>query len=98
MGSRQPYLPVIEAISAERFCQRAGREQLMRVTLHRTEHGWECRSTGSQSSGVLTSMGKAHGFLLMSHETSEIPQGSVVHVQVTDATFMHGEVPGYQWT
>lgn len=97
MGANRAFLPVVSAMTAHAFRQRKGREQLIRVRVYRDNGQLICRSTGTQSSGVLTSMAQANGFLLMSSETEEIAEQTSVFVQIIDATFLEQDAPRYAW-
>ena len=97
MGVTAPYLPVVTAVAAHEFRQRKGREQLIRVTLYQDKGRLMCASTGTQSSGVLTSMAHADGFLLMSSETDVISEQTEVSVQVIRSEYLDQSVPRYPW-
>ena len=53
------------------------------------------RSTGNQSSGVLTSMTRAQGILIFPAEASELAAGASASVQVLDADFLASDAPGF---
>jgi molybdopterin molybdotransferase len=87
-GLAEPFLPVIEALVAEPLREAPGRTTLVRVTLSLGEGGGlVCRPTGSQSSGVLGSMARAHGFAVLSADRSVVAVGERVTVQVVDWSF-----------
>ena len=89
LGDRAPHLPVIDAIAGDDFRDRPGRLRLIRVYLERGERGWIARSTGSQSSGVLTSMAQADGLMLVAIDAPPPSIGDPVRVQLID-----GALPG----
>ncbi len=74
----------MEATLAEGLTKKPGRTHFVRVELHRTADGWEARTTGNQSSGVLRSMVLAHGLLEFPAEASELAPGSRHSVRVLD--------------
>ncbi|MEZ4322777.1 MAG: molybdopterin molybdotransferase MoeA [Myxococcota bacterium] len=90
MGVPERFLPVVDAIALDDIPERPGRAKLLRVTLEKGPSGWGCRSTGSQSSGVLTSMARAHGLLYRSPEDGAVSAGDAVRVQLLDPTFLDG--------
>jgi molybdopterin molybdotransferase len=78
------FRPVIEAVLMERITKKPGKTHFLRAVLQNIEGRYEVRTTGSQSSGVLTSMVKANGLLIFPSESSEINKGQIVKVQVLD--------------
>lgn len=88
LGDPAPFLPVVRATCGEAVRVRPGRAQLIRVRLVVEDGVLVARSTGTQSSGVLTSMGAAHGFLLVGIDGSGAEAGDVVRVQLL------GPLPG----
>ncbi len=98
-SQRRParFLPVIEAVATEPVTVRTGRAKLIRVVLERTDSGFAFCRTGTQSSGVLTSMARAHGLLLVGPDSTGVPEGQVGRVQVIDASFLNGQHPEYGW-
>ena len=97
LGFDAPWLPVVDARMAHGLRSKPGRARLERVVLQRDGETLWARSTGSQSSGVLTSMAKASGLLLLDPEIREVAEGAPVRVQVVDPDFLDGEGPDYGW-
>jgi molybdopterin molybdotransferase len=97
MGDNTPFMPVIEAICAHEFKSKPGRARFERVVLESRKGNMWCRSTGSQGSGVLTSMTVANGFLLFPPEADGAFEGETVRVQLLDTRFMERAEPGYNW-
>ncbi len=96
-GASAPFLPVVEAIAAGDLRARPGRARLERVILEQTARGWRCRSTGSQSSGVLTSMVCANGLALIGPDDPGPAPGEVVRVQLIDHGALHTAEHRYGW-
>lgn len=88
LGDPRPLLPELEATNLERIEERPGRTKLLRVRLERTETGWGARTTGSQSSGVGSSMGDAHGLMLREPEQGPVEVGEQVRVLVVETDFL----------
>ena len=98
LGDPRPHLPVVPATVSETICKRPGRAWLERVVLDRDPSGGLLASrTGSQSSGVLSSMSQAHGLLLLHRESTGVAQGERVSVMVLDWSFLHSREPDYGW-
>ena len=97
LGDARPFLPVVEAIAGETFDEAPGRARLIRVRLSRDGDRIVAFSTGSQSSGVLTSMVRAHGLLLVGADAPPPRGGDPVRVQILDPSFLDGESAAYGW-
>jgi molybdopterin molybdotransferase len=98
LGDPRPHLPVVEATAWEDIGKRPGRAWLERVSLERDGEGeLRARRTGTQSSGVLSSMSKAHGLLLLSRASTGVQAGQRVRVMVLDWSFLSGSEPRYGW-
>jgi len=97
LGDPRPHLPVIEAVLETPVRKKKGRAELSRVKLARTPQGFTARGTGTQSSGVLTSMAEADGLTLIPADEGSLPAGATVRVQVLDWSFLDGEGPDYGW-
>jgi molybdopterin molybdotransferase len=98
MGLAQPFLPVVDAIATEGWVERPGRATLVRVTLAQHPDGvLRCAPTGTQSSGALGSMARAHGLLLVAATRPGVAAGDRVRVQLLDPSFLDRSDPGYGW-
>lgn len=97
LGDPRPFLPVLDAVAGDDFSDGPGRARLIRVRLERGAGGFVARPTGSQSSGVLSSMARAHGLLLVGIEAPAPRAGEPVRVQLLDASFLDGATADYGW-
>ncbi len=98
LGDPRPHPPVVDAVVAESIRKRPGRAWLERVVLERDLQGrLSARRTDNQSSGVLSSMSRAHGLMLMSRESRGVERGDAVRVMVLDWSFLHSSEPAYGW-
>ncbi len=95
LGDPAPYLPIVDAVAGNDFHGGPGRLRLVRVRLAVEAGGWVARSTGSQSSGVLTSMARANGLLCIPVEADAPKAGESVRVQLLDPGFLTGAAPHY---
>jgi molybdopterin molybdotransferase len=83
-ASVQP-LPVITATSTQAIRKRAGRTEYQRGAAARSERGqWQVAPTGSQGSGVLSSMSEANCFIVLAHEQADIDAGDTVDIMLFD--------------
>jgi len=78
-GHRQPHRRTIEVLTAEHIELSAPLTHFLRVVLERrgTTHP-AARLTGSQSSGVLTSMARADALLVVPPEPASVPAGTLM--------------------
>jgi molybdopterin molybdotransferase len=97
LGDPRPYLPVLDALLQEDLDEPPGRARLVRVRLRMEGQQLLASSTGSQSSGVLGSMVRAHGLLLLAPDAPAPRAGQKVRVQLLDAGFLAALAPGYGW-
>lgn len=97
LGDPRPFLPVVEAVLADDVRDGPGRARLLRVRIEQGPEGLVARSTGSQSSGVLTSMARGHGLMLIGVDAPAPRAGDRVRVQLYDRWFQDRAEPGYGW-
>jgi molybdopterin molybdotransferase len=81
LGNRPDYSPTIEAILAEDL-QSDGRRSYLRVKLTRENGKFVARTTGTQSSGALTSMVMADGLLIVPEGITNASAGDIFSVRV----------------
>ena len=94
MGDPRPFLPVVDATLMEDVRKRAGRAELVRVSLSWVDGRLQARAAGSQSSGQQSSMLRADGLMLLAPEQDSAPAGSPVKVQLLQGS---ADTPGYPW-
>lgn len=84
LGKKNLAKPTITAISESRLENTDGRRIFIRATV--TERGGEyyARSTGPQGSGILTSMSRANGLLIVPEDAKVINKGDRAQVQMLD--------------
>ena len=82
-GAAAQPVPLLQATSSESIRKRAGRTEYQRGIAKRDANGqWHVTPTGSQSSGVLSSMSEANCFIVLAHERSEVAAGESVDVML----------------
>jgi len=95
LGDPRPFLPVVDAIAGEDFRGRPGRLRLVRVRLSVADGSWVAHSTGTQSSGALQSMARAHGLMSIAPEAASPRERDPVRVQLLDPGFLAGATAGF---
>lgn len=91
MGYARLYRRTVPARLAHPVKMRPGRTEFIRVVLSRDNNGYVASSTGTQSSGVLLSMAKADGLLVVSSDSTGLTAGEQVTVQLLDGTVFQDE-------
>ncbi|MDI7261674.1 MAG: molybdopterin molybdotransferase MoeA [Thermodesulfobacteriota bacterium] len=87
MGHRQLFRPVIEAILKEEIQKRKGRRQFVRASVSLKENQYIVTTTGEQGSGILRSMVKANGLIIIPEDQEIVRAGEKVKVQLLDRNF-----------
>lgn len=75
MGANEDYPFTIIASVEENILVKKGRTDILRVKLKRKDGKYLASLTGAQGSGILTSMTKADGLLIIPEDVSEIKKG-----------------------
>lgn len=75
--------PTVEAIIEEDL-ENSGRRAFVRVWAEKRGDEWYASTTGQQGSGVLTSMVKANGLAIIPEDTTFVPAGTRLVVQMLD--------------
>jgi molybdopterin molybdotransferase len=84
-GATPGPLPVIQATSREALRKRAGRTEFLRGIAAQDMPGhWHVTPTGSQGSGVLSSMSEANCFIVLGHDEGDIAAGEPVSIMLFD--------------
>lgn len=86
-GNQALARPVVQAIFQEKFSKRPDRRHFLRGVLWMENGMLMVRTTGSQGSGILTSMVKANGLIDIPVEVEKLKPGDVVNVQVLGGGF-----------
>ncbi len=86
-GYRHLDRPVVEAEFQETFSKHPDRRHFLRGILERKNGTLVVRTTGSQGSGILTSMVKANGLIDIPEEVERVNPGDPVRVQVLSRHF-----------
>ena len=83
MGANAKPLPMLQAKSLAQIRKKAGRTEYQRGIVS-TNQGGELvvQITGSQGSGVLSSMVEANGLIVLAHEQNDVAAGDMVNVMM----------------
>jgi molybdopterin molybdotransferase len=92
MGNSLLFRRTVKARLAHQVKMRPGRTEFIRVQLTQDDIGYIASSTGSQGSGILMSMAKAHGLLVVPLACDGIKAGEQVTVQLLDGTLFQKEI------
>jgi molybdopterin molybdotransferase len=84
MGHRQLFRPVIDAILKEDIQKRPGRRHFMRAFVAFEKGQYFVTPTGAQGSGILKSMVKANGLMVIPEDREIVKAGEKVKVQLLD--------------
>jgi molybdopterin molybdotransferase len=91
LGNARRYRRTLTARLAHPVKIRPGRTEFIRVQITYDDTGYSASSTGTQSSGVLLSMAKADGLLVVPSDSSGFAAGEQVTVQLLDGTVFQDE-------
>jgi len=86
MGHTRLYHRTIAARLTHDLKHQPGRTEFVRVTLAKEEGGYAATSTGAQGSGMLLSMARADGLMVVPADSAGLAAGSLVTVQLLDGT------------
>jgi molybdopterin molybdotransferase len=86
MGHARLYRRTLAARLTHNVKHQTGRTEFVRVTLAKEEGGYAATSTGAQGSGMLLSMARADGLMVVPADSNGVAAGSLVTVQLLDGT------------
>ena len=86
MGYQQLFRPTIEAILKEDIRKEPGRRHYMRAVVSFDRDRYFVTTTGAQGSGMLISMVKANGLVIIPENQEKVRAGEKVLVQLLDRT------------
>jgi molybdopterin molybdotransferase len=92
MGHARLYRRTIAARLTHNVKHQAGRTEFIRVTLAKEQGGYAATSTGAQGSGMLLSMARADGLMVVPAGSTGLAAGEQVTVQLLDGTVFQDEV------
>jgi molybdopterin molybdotransferase len=87
MGHRQIFRPVVEATLQDEIEKKPGRRHFTRAFVSFKEGSYFATTTGDQGSGILRSMVKANGLIIIPEDQEIARAGEKVKVQLLDRCF-----------
>jgi molybdopterin molybdotransferase len=84
MGNRKLFRPILEAILKEDIKKMTGKRYFIRGSVSFEKDQYFVTTTGEQGSGILRSMVKANGLIIVSEEQERVRAGEKVKVQLLD--------------
>ena len=91
MGHARLFRRTIVAQLTHNLKHQPGRTEFVRVTLAKEQDGYAATSTGAQGSGMLLSMARADGLLVVAAGSTGLAAGEQVTVQLLDGTVFQDE-------
>jgi molybdopterin molybdotransferase len=95
-GHTRLFLPLIEARLKETVRKKEGKRYFLRCSISVKNGGYTVTTTGEQGSGILLSMVKADGLIILPETKSECAAGTMVKVQVLNRDFEWSEKAAYE--
>ena len=84
-GATTHPVPLIRAACVDTIRKRPGRTEFQRGIAQRGAQGaWHVTPTGSQGSGVLSSMSEANCFIVLAHDQGDLDPGDAVDIMLFD--------------
>jgi molybdopterin molybdotransferase len=87
MGHHQIFRPIIEAVLKEDIEKKPGRRHFIRGLVSFDKGCYFVTTTGEQGSGILRSMLRANGLIVIPEDIGEVRAGEKVKVQLLDRNF-----------
>jgi len=86
-GYRQIFRPLIEARLKESINKKMGKKYFIRCIVSMEEGKYVVTTTGEQGSGILMSMVRANGLIVLPEEKTTFEAGEMVKVQILNRDF-----------
>jgi molybdopterin molybdotransferase len=87
MGHRRIFRPMIEAVLGEEIQKEPGKRHFVRASVSFEKGHYFVTTTGAQGSGILRSMVKANGFVVIPEDQEIVRAGEKVKVQLLGRNF-----------
>lgn len=99
LGHAGTSLPTVPARTAEAIVNRGRRRHFVRVRLARDDDGrFVATPAGEQGAGILSSLARADGLLVLPEDRPEIPAGARLPVQLLHGRLSERHVDALVWT
>ena len=87
MGHRKLFRPVVEAVLKEDIKKMVGKRYFIRGSVSFEKNQYVVTTTGEQGSGILRSMVRANGLIVVPEDQEIVKAGEKVRVQLLDRSF-----------
>ena len=94
-GHTRIFRPLIEARLKDPIKKKEGKKYFIRCIVSREKGEYSATTTGEQGSGILMSMVRANGLIVLPEEKTSFETGETVKVQLLDRGFELNENPEY---
>ena len=84
LGKTRLERPKVRAVLQENVQNTSDRRNFVRVRVEKRDDGYVARTTGEQGSGILTSVSRANGLLIVPESIPLLRAGEMVEVQMVD--------------
>ena len=95
MGHTNLFRRTVRARLSEDIDKKSKIRHFIRARICREEGGYNVVSTGDQGSGILKSMVRANGLIILSEEVTRVRAGETVTVQLLDDSLDRMTEPGF---
>ena len=95
MGYKNLFRRTIKATVREDITKKKGTKHFIRAHVEYANRRYTVKSTGEQGSGILKSMVRANGLIILSENLTSVKEGDEVTVQLIDRTFEQTAKPEY---
>jgi len=95
MGRTNLFRRTVRARLAENISKKKGIRHFIRAQVRPDGDGYAVTTTGEQGSGILKSMVRANGLIILPEDTSSVKIGETVTIQLLDDSLLWTREPGY---
>lgn len=95
MGHKNLFRRTVRARLEEEIHKKPGVRHFIRARIQRRKEGYVVVTTGDQGSGILKSMVRANGLIVLPEESTKVGAGETVNVQLLDDSLEREATPGY---
>lgn len=95
MGHKNLFRRTVRARLEEEIHKKPGVRHFIRARIQRRKEGYVVVTTGDQGSGILKSMVRANGLIVLPEEATKVGAGETVNVQLLDDSLEREATPGY---
>ena len=95
MGHKNLFRKTVRATVGEDITKKKGTKHFIRARVECVNEKYTVTSTGEQGSGILKSMVRANGLIILSENVTSVKKGDEVTVQLIDRTFEQTAKPEY---